>query len=435
MKNVSPQKVVTDDVLTYTTFQGEFVSSVVESGDIESSSNQEIRCKVKSQGKAGTAIISIIEEGSQVNEGDFLCQLDDSILVEQLTHTKDSGRTGSGLDDPVRRATSIQPKEFLMSIGTVTYEQELAGLKAEVAFAEETSRRAREMKIHSENLNRKGYITKTQLEADKFAMDKAELNLELAKQKLSVYERFTQDRMVSEFEAEIEKQEANLEAAQFTLELSQARQKETAHQIESCHVVAPNAGTVIYANETDRRGDASFVIEEGAVIRDGQPIFFLPDPTRMQVRTTVSDSKINQVVEEQRALVRVDTDPEKPIAARVRRVGAFPLPRRWYQAPIEYEVFVDIVETSDLIRPGLRGKVEIITERIEDVIQTPVSALLRENDRYFVLVKKGDDLEVRAVEIGSNNEQFVVIKSGVDVGEEVLVDPDPFQDVVEFPSS
>ncbi len=30
------------------------------------------------------------------------------------------------------------------------------------------------------------------------------------------------------------------------------------------------------------------------------------------------------------------------------------LTRRWFQAPIEYEVFVDITEESPLIRNGLR---------------------------------------------------------------------------------
>jgi len=350
-RSVSPKVTLSDEILTYTTFRGEFISSVRESGDIESSSNQEIRCKVKALGKAGTAIIELVDEGKQVKAGDFLCQLDDSLLVEQLTQQK--------IQVAQDRAMKIQAESDLNTAKRIsiefengTYQQELAGLEAEVALAEESFRRSREVKLHSENLNRKGYITQTQLEADTFAMKKAELDLKLAKQKLQVYEKFTKDRMVSEFDAEIEKQQANLEAAEFTLELSQSREKDTAQQIENCRVVAPNDGTVIYANENDRRGDASFVIEEGAVLRDGQPIFFLPDPTQMQVRTTVSDSKINDVIEGQEALVRVDTDPEKPVKATVRRVSSFPLPRRWYQAPIEYEVFVDIEEITELIKKG-----------------------------------------------------------------------------------
>ncbi len=433
-KQLNPNVILADEVLTYETFQGEFVSSVNESGDIESSSNLEIRCEVKSLGKSGTAILELVEEGKEVEEGEFLCQLDDSLLQEQLVQQK--------IQVAQDKASVIQAKSNLNTAERVlyeyengTYEQELAALKAEVAFAEEAQRRSRQIKTHSENLNRKGYITKTQLEADTFAMEKAELDLTLAQQKLAVYEKFTQERMISQFKAEIEKEEANLEAAQYTLELSEKRESDTAKQIANCRVTAPQAGTVIYANETDRRGDTSFVIEEGALLRDGQPIFFLPDPTQMQVRATVSDSKINLVTEGMKALIRVDTDPERPVAGRVRKVSAFPLPRRWYQAPIEYEVFVDIVEINDLIRPGLRGKVEMFAERLDGVIQCPVSALIRRDEQYFVLVLKDNDLDVRPIEIGSNNESFVVVTEGLQPGELVLIDPDAYQDSVEFPES
>ena len=433
-RNVDQGIVLADDLLTYETFRGNFVSTVNESGDIESSRNEEIRCEVKSQGRAGTAILKVVDEGTKVKKGDFLCQLDDSVLKDQLTEQK--------IKVAQDRASVIQSESDLDTAERIlnefqegVYAQQLAALNAEVALAEESARRASEVKKHSKTLNRKGYITRTQLEADEFAQVKADQDLKLAKQKLDVYEKYTKDRMVSEFESEIEQQKAYLEAADFTWKLSQDREEDIATQIANCRVVAPNDGMVIFANETDRRGDASFVIEEGALLRDGQPVFRLPDPNQMQVRATVSDSKINQIKEGQEVLVRVDTDPEKPVAGKVRRVSAFPLPRRWYQAPIEYEVFVDITELNDLIRPGLRGKVEIVTDRVADVIQAPVSSLLREDGRYFVLLKVGEKLDVREVEICNNNERFAVIKGGLEVGELVLIDPDPYRDQIEFPAS
>ncbi len=241
--------------------------------------------------------------------------------------------------------------------------------------------------------------------------------------------------MIAEFEAEIKKQNAQVKASQYTLELSKAKQAEITEQIAACRIVAPADGMVVYANDSDRRGESSIVIEEGAVIRDGQAMFRLPDPTRMQVTTTVNDSKINQVEQGQAALIRVDTDPEQPIAGEVRKVSTFPRPRRWYQAPIEYEVFVDITEPSELIRSGLRGKVEIFVERIADVIQAPVSSLVRHEGRFFVLVKSDDQIEPRAVEIGSNNDKFVIIEDGLSEDEQVLVDADNYVDDVEFPSA
>lgn len=424
------------DELLFKVMQGEFVSSVNETGDIESSSNVEIRCEVKSRGKAGTAIISIVPEGTIVSEGDFICQLDDSVLKDELTTQKISVAEDRAV--VIQAASDLDTaRRSLKEYESGLYEQERSQLRALIATAEEAYRRASEFRRHSEFLTRKGYRTQAQLDADVFAEEKTRIDLELANQNLAVYEEHTRDRMMAELKAEIAKQEANVEASEYTMELSESRLAEIQEEISACRIVAPVDGMVVYANEIDRRGDASFVIEEGALIRDGQPIIRLPDPNRMQVRTKVNDSKINQVEIGQECLIRVDTDPENPILGRVQKVSSFPMPRRWYQAPIEYEVFVEVVEKNPLIRSGLRAKTEIFVERLPNELQIPLSSLFRdqqEEDGYCVFVKHSNRVEVRPVQIGSNNDKFVVVKQGLAVGEQVLLDADSYNDALDVSS-
>ena len=89
MRNFGDNKAtIGADAITFTAFKGTFISSVNEVGDIGSSSNIEIRCRVKSRGKEGVAILDLVPEGTKVEEGDFLCQLDDSLLREELTERK-----------------------------------------------------------------------------------------------------------------------------------------------------------------------------------------------------------------------------------------------------------------------------------------------------------------------------------------------------------
>lgn len=423
-------QVVGADAITFPVFQGEFISSVNEVGDIESANNVEIRCRVKSRGTSGVAILELVPEGTVVKQGDFLCQLDDSLLREELTERR--------IQVARDRAAVIQAqslldaaKSELVEYEEGSYAQEKFQLEAAVDVAQERKIRAKEIATYSGSLYLKGYVTRTQLDADEFAAETADTELKLAQQQMNVYIDFTRNRMMAAFKSNIEQQEAELEASKYTLQLSEQRAAEFEKQVASCRVTAPQDGTVVYANESDRR-ETSIVIEEGALIRDGQPIFYLPDPTKMQVNAKVNDSKINKVKEGQRVDVRVDTAPESPIAGVVRRVSPFPLPRRYYQAPIEYEVFIDITEQSDLIRGGLRGKVEIFVERLENVVQAPVSSLLLDGDDYFVLVKTEAGVEPRPVTVGSNNEKFVVIQSGLQPGEEVLVDADNYRDQVEL---
>ena len=74
----------------------------------------------------------------------------------------------------------------------------------------------------------------------------------------------------------------------------------------------------------------------------------------------------------------------------------------------------------------IRDRVEIFTERIADQVQAPMSALIRRGDHYFAFVKVGDEIESRQVEIGQNNDQYVVVKEGLSPGEAVLIDADSY---------
>ena len=406
-------------------FQGEFKASVVETGDLESSKSVEIRCRVKSKGRGGTAILKIVPEGTRVEEGDFLAQLDDSILRDELTQQKIQVATD--------KANVIQAENDLATAKSVrkeyengAYGLELATIQSELALAKETHRRAIKQLTYITRLAVKGYATDTQLEADTFAVEKATTDLKIATDKLSLFEKFTGDRMLAEMDAEIRKQEANKEAAEFTLELSKQRLAEFESQVAACRITAPSAGMVVYANEMDRRGNSTVIIEEGAMLRDGQEIFRLPDPSQMQVLTTVNDSKINDIFAGQPAIIRLDTDPDKQYEGQVVKVAKFPLPRRWYQAPIEYEVWVKINKPTEETRPGLRGKVEIMVSQEKNKIQAPISSLVKREEEYYVLVKNGSELEARNVKIGINIDQHVIIESGLEPGEKVLIDPDKF---------
>ncbi len=64
--------------------RGPFDHIVLEQGEIESSSNQEVICEVKSRGGGGVAILWVIDEGARVDKGDKLVELDASELELNL---------------------------------------------------------------------------------------------------------------------------------------------------------------------------------------------------------------------------------------------------------------------------------------------------------------------------------------------------------------
>lgn len=423
-----------DDQLMFEAFRGEFVSSITESGTVESSNRVDIKCEVKSRGSAGTAILYIIPEGTRVRKSEktVLVQFDDSDHKDRLIEQKiEFARNQAAL---IQAQSDLAAAEKMLSeYDKGTFKQEKSAIELEIAVATENLERSQEYLNFSQKLNAKNFIPQSELLADKFTVEKAEKELELAKGKLEVLVELTQKSTREQLQAEVSKQKANLDAAKYTVELSQNRVDEFEEQVEKCRIVAPADGQVVYANENDR--DNSIVIEEGAIIRDGQEVIFLPDPDKMQVRTKVNDSKINLVSEGNEVEIRLDSAPDVLIRGKVKKKADFPLPQRWYQAPIEYEVFVEVTEINDLVKSGLRAKSKIIVDRQQDVLQIPASSIVRKQDTHYAIVAKNNRYVAQPVQVGASNDKFVIILSGLEEGEKVLINPEKQKDKLEYPDS
>ena len=74
-----------DEIITDVVMRGPFDHIVLEQGEVESSSNIDVNCEIKTRGSGGTSILWVIEEGSYVKEGDKLVELDSAPLETELT--------------------------------------------------------------------------------------------------------------------------------------------------------------------------------------------------------------------------------------------------------------------------------------------------------------------------------------------------------------
>jgi HlyD family secretion protein len=410
----------------------DFEAFITEPGDVASSSNIEVRCRVRSRGSAGTSILNICDEGIPVKPGEFLLQFDDSVLqqdslAQKIVVANDKAmfiQTKSNLDNATRTL-----REYTQGL----FAQERDVLDTELFVAEENLQRAITYLQHSKRLNSRGYLTTTQLRGDAFAVEKSKKELAAAKRKLEVYDKFTQDKMVGEYEAEIKKQEANVEAATYTLQLSEQRLKEIDEQITACLVLAPAAGQVVHANERNGRENAS-VSEEGTLIRENQIVIRLPDLKNMQVDVKVNESHVNKIKIGHPARIILDADPSNILEGTVTEIAPYPFPIRWHGAPMEYGTVVTIINPPATIRPGLRAKVKIVFESIPNVMQVPLAAVIEQGKQHYCLVRERDGWRTQPVKIGSNNNDRVVVLEGLEQGDRVSMTPFEFIKRSELPT-
>ncbi|MBL9125575.1 MAG: efflux RND transporter periplasmic adaptor subunit [Planctomycetaceae bacterium] len=421
------------NLLTYVVSQGPFRHIVTERGEVESSSNIEVRCEVQSRNTAGTAILEIVAEGTEVKQGDLLCRLDASALKDEASQQQIVCNASEAMVIQAQNTLNtaeITKKEYLDG----TFKQEEQIILGEISVAEENLRRAQDFARHSEKLAAKGYVTALQLEADKFSIEKERIVLETAQTKLKVLREYTKAKMLSQLEADIKTAVANLKSQESTHALDLEKLELVKAQIAKCEILAPADGQVVYANSSERRGGSEIVIEEGAMVRERQVIIRLPDPRKMQVKAKINESRIDRVRDGQQATVRLDAFPEREMHGTVRKVDAYPLAGSWFNSSVkEYGTYIDIHDPPPGMRPGMTAEVKIKVEQLPDALQVPVQAVVEHGSEHFCLLPTATGLEARKIKIGSTNEKFVIIKDGLAASESVVINPRNYLDRVELP--
>ncbi len=99
-----------------------------------------------------------------------------------------------------------------------------------------------------------------------FGLENAKNQLDAEKGNLWVLEELTKEKMLVQYDSDIEAAKAALSAAESELMEERAELAEVKEQIEKCVMLAPSAGVVVHANRySSRGGSAEFVVEAGAI--------------------------------------------------------------------------------------------------------------------------------------------------------------------------
>jgi len=460
-----------EKVLTTTVFRGPYEHIVLEQGQVESSSNVEIRCEVKSRSGGGTEILWVRDEGTDLakdkrgeskkddepNEDDseegsepekddeleidyesmeddelieagVLVLLDSSALKQDLVQQEIVCNTSHALvvqAENTLRAAEIARIEYLEG----TFKQEEQTIESEIFVAEENLRRAQLSFQSTERLAAKGIVTALQLEGDQFAVEKAKKELMSAQTKLKVLRDYTRQKTLKQFDSDIATAEAKWESEKKSHQLELDKLADIKEQLEKCVIFAPEHGQVVYANDRNRWGGSEFVVEPGATVRERQVIIRLPDPNKMQVKATINESRISLVGSGMPVAIEFDAIRDQTLRGEVTKVNQYSEPESWRSGNIkEYAAYIKIFNPPSEVRSGMNAEVRIYVEQLEDALQVPVQAICETKGHYFCLVKNGDDWETREVQVRSSNDTFMTIEAGLKEGDVVAMNPRAYPD-------
>ncbi|TWT99507.1 macrolide transporter subunit MacA [Botrimarina colliarenosi] len=424
----------TDDAVLHTVERQDFSLQITERGEIQSAGGVEVKSAVKTQGATGNAILRIIPEGTQVEPGDFLVELDSSTLVSDRLLQQINVNTAEAAvieAQNLYETAIIAQQEYVDGL----FVQEKQTIESEIFVAEEDLSRAKEYVQYSKRLAAKGYVSELQLQADRFAVENAQKALDAAKTKLRVLEDFTKAKTVKQLESDAAITSAKWESLKNSYQLETDKLREIEDQIAKCVITAPAAGTVTYAHGEDQRGGGEeFVVEEGAVIRERQTIIRLPDISSMQVEVEVNESLIQYIRQGMPAAVKLVGGDGKVLRGRVARVNQYAEPTNWRRANVkDYKAFVAIEEPTAQLKTGMTASVTISAMFVPDSLVTPVQSIYAHGDKLYCFVKEGDQLAPHEVTVGPTNDRFFVVETGLEANDRVALNPRALVDQVALP--
>jgi RND family efflux transporter MFP subunit len=297
----------------------------------------------------------LVDEGMRVEEGQILARLNDATERARLE---------------------------LSQARLAAAEAAVAELRVQIADAERTLRRQRELR-------------------DRDLVSQAELD--------------AAETAVRSLEARLETRRSDVEVARRDVRLQQ-------QLVDELTVRAPFSGVVIA--QTAEIGEMiSPISAGGGFTRTG--VCTLVDMDSLEIEVDVNESYIDRVETGQAVVARLDAYPDWNIPAEVKRI--VPAADR---EKATVRVRVELLETDARILPDMGVSVRFLdsepaagdSERVR-VRTLPESALFQAGGNDYVLIVADGRVERRAVRVGSRESGRAVITAGLADNESVVADP------------
>ena len=275
-------------------------------------------------------IREIVEEGTWVDEGDWLFTLTSPSLVsdyeEWVSRVREaeadlSEAQQNRLIEEDVAASALAAAQLDLELARLAYDQWESGthvqrindLNLALEKAErELEQAQREVEL-SRELHAQEFISQTELDDDEIALIEAESALATAELDIQVYNQYervmTEREMqssITQAEDELRRTEnknqnrmdlmvAQIESESSELEQRVSRRDELQRHVEALVIHAPTDGTVFYASTIGNRRERWYPIRPGAEIRSGWRVMLLSDTSQLVANLAVHESRINLI--------------------------------------------------------------------------------------------------------------------------------------------
>jgi HlyD family secretion protein len=316
----------------------------------------------------------LVNRGDHVRAGQLIAQLESSDLAAAVEEAKYQYQQAQSAYATVTGATVVEDE---------------TRAKADIQSAQSAFDAAKKLYDSRVALQKEGALAQRQVDETHLQMVQAQTQLETAQQHLKSLNG-------------VGRQEA-VRAAQAQMDAAKAHEDTLAVQLSYARIVSPINGVV-----------AERQVYPGEMANSGAPLVSIIDISSVRAVANVPVKEAESIRVGRPARV---AGPDGDIPGTVTVVSPAANPNA-----TTVEVWVQIPNPGERLKPGATARVAIIAETIQNTLVVPASALLNGDEgKQKVMVVSSDSVaHERAVAVGVRQGDRVQILSGVQEGDQVV---------------
>ena len=443
-------------VETQAVTNGTVEGHVVERGRVERADGMPVRSAMIGP----AAVRRIAASGTMVRAGETLVEFDTEqveaavgaqavAVARAQAELERQRRKLAGVRSTVRRNVAaarlaVDTAELdLEEYEEMTFVEARSVLDRKINGLVEDRRRASERLVWSRRVLKKGYITRSALEADRLAMSEVENRLQSARGRLELLVDHTRVRELKELKVGLVSARNELSrsrregdalvgremAGEKALAASLGYENEALAvlnaRVKAGTIRAPRDGVVVACSVPDGpRADRSRLVTPGCVVHTGQSLLVLASTEGGPSNVRLTPGRADLVEAGQAARIRVGEQSRVELPGRVSTVKSAKAVTPG--GDLRGEVVVSIGESRPKGTPmPMPGQTAIVRVRVkrDSVLRVPSRAVLEDGKGSFCYVRTPKGIKRQAIVSGLRSRDHVEVRSGVRRGDLVVTNP------------
>lgn len=360
--------------------RGRFEVPVQTTGELQAKKSMEIRgpeaLRNRTLGIREVKILDLVPEGTVVDSGNYVGRLDKTEALTKLRDIEDELEKRKAAYITTRLDTAMELKKLRNQMIDMEYTLEEREIKVKQSQYEPPA-----------------------------TQRQAKIELERARREL----RQARDN----YQLEVEQAQAKMNEVAINLAKQRRNKEQMEELLQEFTIYAPQPGMVIYKKDwSGQKRKAGSTISPWDLT-----VATLPDLSTLISKTYVNEIDISKVDEGQPVRVGVDAFPDQQYSGQVTEVANIGQELKNSGAKV-FEVDITLKGTDSILRPSMTTSNQIITSAYSDVKYLPLDAVHTRDSIHYVYTSTPGRKQVA---IGPSNENFVIIRQGLDEGEKVYL--------------